>query len=292
VLAFVARRLKAERVALLLALRDEPSLEVKLAGIPSRQLGGLDVDSSVKLLASSLTDVIDPVAARHIATATGGNPLALIDLAQDLTVQQLTDTAMAREPIPIGRNLEAHYVRQVRMTSPRVQSWLLVAAAESTGNPDLIGRASAELGLAVDAGAAAEKAGLVMLDATVAFRHPLVRSAVYGAAIGSDRRRAHAALARAADDLGLAELEAWHAAKATFGTDPDVADRLERVADRAGARGGFGSRANVLARAADVTPAGTVRNDRLISAGEAAHRSSTRTGAPRARRSSSATAGR
>ena len=270
VLAFVARRLKAERVALLLALRDEPSLEVKLAGIPSRQLDGLDVESSVKLLASSLTDVIDPVAARQIATATGGNPLALIDLAQDLTVQQLTDTAMASEPIPIGRNLEAHYVRQVRMTSPQVQSWLLVAAAESTGNPDLISRASAALGLADDAGAAAEKAGLVMLDATVAFRHPLVRSAVYGAAIGSDRRTAHAALARAADELDLTELEAWHAAKATFGTDPDVADRLERVADRAGARGGFGSRASVLARAADVTPPGTVRHDRLISAAEAA----------------------
>ena len=108
------------------------------------------------------------------------------------------------------------------------------------------------------------------LDGTVEFRHPLVQSAVYNSAPGPDRRRVHRALSLAAADHALVELEAWHASKATLGTDPEVADRLERVADLAGQRGGFLSRASVLAQAAALTPAGETRNARLVGAAEAA----------------------
>ena len=115
----------------------------------------------------------------------------------------------------------------------------------------------------------AEEARLVELGGAVTFRHPLVRAAVYNAASGAERRRTHTALSYAAAELDLVELGAWHAAQAEVGPAPAVADRLEEVADRAGQRGGFASRAKVLARAAELTPPGALRNNRLVEAAEA-----------------------
>jgi DNA-binding CsgD family transcriptional regulator len=270
VLAFVARRLEAESVALLFAGRDEHGLETPLAGVATLRLAGLGSEAAVRLLMSSLPEDIDPVAAAQIAVATGGNPLALIDLGSELTARQLTESSFADEPLPVGRNLEAFYLRRVRHLVPDLQLWLLIAAADSTGNLDLIDAAARELDLPGSPVDAAESAGLVELGATVRFRHPLVRSAAYNAAQGAQRRRVHGALSAAAARLGLVELEAWHAAKATLGTDPAVADRLERVADLAGRRGGFTSRANVLAQASTLTPHGGLKYARLVAAAEAA----------------------
>ena len=208
-----------------------------MAGVPRLQVAGLAQEAAIDLLLSSLPEPIDPAAAAQIAVATGGNPLALIDLAGELSVKRLSEAGLADEPIPVGPRLEAYYLRRVRLLTEAEQLWLLVAAADSTGNVDLIQATGTALGLPASAGDAAEAAGLVELSMTVRFRHPLVRSAVYGAAPGGERRRVHAALAAAAADLGMVELEAWHAAKATLGTDAAVADRLERVADLAGTTG-------------------------------------------------------
>jgi DNA-binding CsgD family transcriptional regulator len=270
VLAFVGRRLQAESTALLFAARDSADTDVQLAGMESIRLTGLDDASAVQLLMQAAPDLIDPFAATQIATATGGNPLALIDLAEDLDVRQLSDLSLSREPIPIGRHLEAHYLRQVRETPRDVQRWLLLAAAEAGGQARLITMAAEGLGLSPDCAADAERAGLVSLGDTVLFRHPLVRSAVYAATPAADRRRVHAALAHGAAQLGLVELEAWHAAEATPGTDTAVAARLEAVAERAARRGGLISQARLLARAADLTPSGWERNGILLAAAEAA----------------------
>lgn len=267
VLAFVARRLEAESVALIFALRDDSRADVTLAGIPTMRLAGLDRESAVRLLAAALPERLDPVAAARIVAATGGNPLALVDLAHELSVREL---AFVDEPIPVGTRLEAHYLRQARQAPAEARRWLLVATADSTGDVDLVTAAAAVLGTAPDAGDLAELAGLVTLGSTVRFRHPLVRAAVYNAAAGADQRRAHAALSTAAADLGLVEQAAWHAAKATLGIDEAVAARLDHAADRAGKRGGFISRASVLARAADLTPSGPARWSRLLAAAEAA----------------------
>lgn len=173
--------------------------------------------------------------------------------------------------MPVGRHLQAHYLAQVRGdAAPDVRTWLLVAAADSTGNLDLVRRACTELGVAPGATETAEELGLVELGTTARFRHPLVRAAAYGAASGGRRRQVHAALAAAAAADGSAELAAWHAARATVGVDADVADRLEAVADAAGARGGFVSRARVLGRAAELTPPGSRRDRRRVAAAEAA----------------------
>ena len=270
VMAFVARRLEAESVAVVLVGRNTPGMLARTAGVDTVLLGGLDLDSAVRLLAASLPEPMDPAAAALIAGATGGNPLALVDLANELSVKQLTESSIAAEPIPIGTHLESFYVRRVRQLGADTQTWLLVAAADSTGSVDLITAAAAALDLPVDAADEAEEAGLVELGHDVRFRHPLVRSAAYNAPRGALRRRAHAALASAADALGLLELEAWHAAKATLGTDEAVAHRLERVADLAGGRGGFTSRASVLAQSSALTPPGPLRYARLVAAAEAA----------------------
>jgi len=266
VLAFVARRLEAEPVAFVLAARDE----LPLAGVPVLRLRGLDTAPAIRLLRSVLRDPIDPAAAARIVASTGGNPLALIDLAGELSVRQLTQSAVAAEPLPVGSRLEEFYLGQVRTLAPEHQRWLLIASAESTGNVDLIRAAAARLEVGDVFGDEADLAGFVALGTTLRFRHALVRSAVYNGAPGAERRRVHAVLSESAASLGLVELAAWHAAEATVGTDASVADRLEEVADLAGRRGGFRSRASVLTQAAALTPPGPVRNGRLVAAAEAA----------------------
>ncbi|MBB2948893.1 DNA-binding CsgD family transcriptional regulator [Actinoplanes lutulentus] len=270
VFAFVARRLEAESATLLLAGRDSPALTNQAAGIPARHLTGLPQDAAVRLLMRTLPERIDPAVAVQVFAATAGNPLALVDLAGELTVRQLTESSFGDEPLPVGRRLEQHYLRQVRKLGAEAQLWLLIAAADATGNLDLITAVAGDLGLPADVADTAETAGLVELGRSVLFRHPLVRGAAYNAAFGKDRRRVHRALSVRADELNLVEHAAWHAAKATLGTDEQVAQRLERVADLAAERGGFASRARVLMEAATLTPAGGVRYARLVRAAEAA----------------------
>jgi len=269
-LAFVARRLEAESAAVVFAARDGEAIGTHMAGVPQLRVGGLALEHAVRLLSLSVSEPIDPAVAAQIAVATGGNPLALTDLARELTVRQLTESSLGDEPFPVGRRLEAFYVRQVRALDAELQTWLLVAAADSTGDVDLVSEAAAKLGLPETAHDGAEAAGLVELAGSVQFRHPLVRSAAYNAAPGRDRRRVHRALSEVAGSMGLLELEAWHAAKATLGTDEAVAQRLEQAADRAGKRGGFASRAGVLAQAAALTPQGPEKYRRLVAAAEAA----------------------
>ncbi|WP_419703549.1 AAA family ATPase [Promicromonospora sp. NFX87] len=269
-LAFVARRIAVEHVAVVFAARDEEGFADRIGGVPQLVLTGLGLDAAVRLLNHSATTPFAPSAAAAIARATGGNPPALIDLAGDALVHELPDLGLDGAPVPVGQHLEAHYVRRVRQSDPGVQPWMLLAAADSTGNVDLLTAAAADLGLRPDGGDRAEIAGLVELEPVVRFRHPLVRSAVYNAAPGAERRRVHGALARAAEQLGLVQTEAWHAARAVLGTDPEVADRLAHSADLAARRGGLVSQATILTRAAELSPPGPARSARQIGAAEAA----------------------
>jgi len=132
VLTFAARRLQAESVAMLFAMRDDPRLDVWVAGIPTLRLSGLDPMASVVLLSASVPDTIDPLVAAQIARSTGGNPLALIDLAQELSIKQLTESGLTDEPIPIGHHLEAHYVRQARQMAPAVICWRPAFGADAS----------------------------------------------------------------------------------------------------------------------------------------------------------------
>lgn len=270
VLGLVARRLSAEAVALVFASRPDEGVARSLAGVPRLLLSGLDPDTAAAVLRASVGAEIDPAVVAEIVSYTAGNPLALRDLGTQLTVRELTSIAIGRSPAPLGPQLEEHYSAQVATLSPSTRLWLLVAAAESTGDPAVVRAAASAIGLPDDAATEAESQRLVEVRERVRFRHPLVRSAVYGSMPDADRRRAHAALRDATSARGLRELAAWHAAAACAGTDAAVAAELVAVADLAGARGGMRSRALLLARAAELDPAPRQQSERLVGAAEAA----------------------
>ncbi|WP_336707093.1 helix-turn-helix transcriptional regulator [Oerskovia sp. USHLN155] len=270
VLAFVGRRLHAEQVALVLAVRTGTPGEAALADLPTVDLAGLARDEALALLRGRVGTALDPQVADSIVTATGGNPLALLDLSDELSAAQLAGRAVLGAPLPVGSHLEEHYQRLTGAYGAATRRWLLLAAAEPTGDVAYVAAASATMRLPDDASAPPEQDRLVSVDGRVMFRHPLVRSAVYRGATGSERRAAHAALADVTDRAVDVDLRAWHLSAATSGPDEAAAVALEAGAVRAHARGGYAARAAFLARAVELTAPGPRRDERAVSAAEAA----------------------
>ncbi|MEA2429103.1 MAG: hypothetical protein QOF37_2731, partial [Thermoleophilaceae bacterium] len=156
--------------------------------------------------------------------------------------------------LSLAGTIEQSFLDRLEALPQDAQRLLLVAAAEPLGDPALLRRAAERLRITGTAQEPAESAGLVDIDGRVRFRHPLVRSAVYGAASPEQRRRVHRALAESTDAETDPDRRAWHLAEATAGPDEYVAAELERAADRAQARGGLSAAAAFLQRAAVLTP--------------------------------------
>jgi len=248
-LAFVARRLLADPVAVLFATR-EPSRE--LAGLPELSVRGLDRSAARQLLASVITGPLDDRVRDRVVSETRGNPLALLELPRGLTSAELALGFGGSDAMPVSGQIEQHYQRRISELPQATQRLLLIAALAPLGEPARIRRA-AELG-GIGAGAADPALAAGLLESDLQFRHPLVRSAVLRASSPEERRRAHLALAEATDGKVDPDHRAWHRAQAALGPDEDVAEELERAAGRAQQRGGRAAAAGLLERSAELTP--------------------------------------
>src|SRR5271156_5829878 len=239
-LAFVARRLDAESVAMIFGTRDPAVAD--LTGVPEMTVRGLSDADARGLLASVIPGRLDEPVRDRIIAESGGNALALLELPHGVTVAELAGGFGVAGPLALAGRIEQSFLRRIARLPELTQRLLLVAAAEPLGDPALLWRAAGRLGIGTDAVAPAEADGLLTVGTRVVFRHPLVRSAVYQAAPIGDRRLAHRALAEATDAGADPDRRAWHRAQAISGPDEDVAAELERSAGRAQARGGLAGR--------------------------------------------------
>jgi len=269
VLTFVARRLFADRIGMLFAVREPAERPVPLDGLPELSLAGLPDREARELLASASGVPVDPRVCDRIVAQTRGNPLALVELGRELTREELSGASPLPEPLPIGRRLEEGVRRRVSAFPDDLQTLLLLAAAEPSGDPALLWRACTALGLDPEVADVPGVDRLLTFTPRIEFRHPLIRSAVYHGASGISRQRAHAALAAASDPDRDSDRRAWHLAAAAVGPDEDVAAELERSADRARDRGGWAAAAASLRRAAALTPDAERRAIRRLHAAHA-----------------------
>ena len=269
VLGFVARRLYADRVGMLFTVRTEEGGAAALAGLPELTLGGLPEEEASELLAASACAGVDGRVSAQVVAGVAGNPLALVELAGELTPAELSGAVPLSWPLRFAGRLEELYVARVRALPAHTRTLLLVAAADPGGDPALVYKAAGQLGTGPEAGEAASVRRLVSWLPRVRFRHPLIRSAAYYAAPLETRRHAHAALAAATDPGADPDRRAWHLAEAAPGPDEEVAAELERSADRAQARGGLAAAAAFLGRAATITPDPVRRVNRTLAAAEA-----------------------
>jgi DNA-binding CsgD family transcriptional regulator len=267
-LAFVARRLRAEAVAVVFSERESSR---ELAGLPELAVGGLADDDARALLESVVTGPLDERVRDRIVAETHGNPLALMELPHGLTHAELAGGFGLSTGSPLSGQIEESFRRRLRGLPPTSRELLLIAAAEPVGDPLTVWRAAELLGVGAQAAGPASRAGLGEFGARVRFRHPLVRSAVYRSSSLDDRLRAHRGLAEATDPETDPDRRAWHLAHATPALDETVAAELEESAGRAQARGGLAAAAAFLRRAAALTPEPEPRARRALAAARCSH---------------------
>src|SRR5882672_1567062 len=268
ILGFVARRLLAESVAMVVAVR-EPNTRHEFDGLPELHVPGLPEADAHTLLMRAVPGRLDDRVRDRIVGETRGNPLALLDLPRSLSATELAGGFGLLPATNLSRHLEDHYLRRASELPEPTQRLLLLAAAEPTGDATLLWRAAHGLGIDKSSLAPAEDAELIEIRTRARFRHPLVRSAVYRAAAPSERRAAHRALADAMDPETDADRLVWHRAQAAVGVDEAVAAELERSADSAQARGGAAAAAAFLTHAVELTPDSADRGRRALAAAHA-----------------------
>lgn len=273
VLAFAARRLLAESVAMIFAVRetDEQAEVSVLAGLAELVVTGLSDEHARAMLAAAHPWAVDDRVLERIVAESHGNPLALLELPRGFTPMELAG-GFGLGGVAVPHRIEESFRRQIATLSPATRRVLLVAAAEPVGDPVTVWRAVDRLGTGIEGVASPRVAAdLVEFASRVRFRHPLLRSAIYRAASPEDRRSAHRALAQVTDPVADRDRRAWHLAQAAAGPDEEVAAELERCAGRARARGGLAAAAAFFERASELTPDPMRRGQRALAAAQAKH---------------------
>jgi DNA-binding CsgD family transcriptional regulator/tetratricopeptide (TPR) repeat protein len=266
-LAFVGRRLVAESVGLVVAVRD-PADGHSFAGLPQLELLGLPAEDARQLLAAAIPGPLDERVRDRIVAETHGNPLALLELPRELSYTELAGGFGLLDTKSLAGRIEDSFGRRLEPLPADLRRLLLLAAVEPVGETSLVRRAAAQLGIRMEGVDSAAFEGLLTIDGRITFRHPLVRSAIYRDATPEQRSQAHRALAEVTDPDRDADRRAWHLAHAASGPDEDVAGELERSAGRAQARGGLAAAAAFLERAAVLTPDPARRAGRALAAAQ------------------------
>lgn len=269
VLAFAARRLDADRVAFLLTVREDEEKYAHFDSLDSLRIRELTAADASELITSLVSGAVSPGVASQIAERAGGNPLALVETTRELSGEQLAGAALLPDPLPLGDDAQHRYWRKISALPPDEREFLLVAAADASGDTELVEQAAVHLGLDPRLADAGEVSGLVTVADRVTFRHPLIRSAVYSGSPQRNRQRVHAAIADVSDPDRHPGRVAWHRAAAAEEPDEEIAALLESTADRNRQRGGHAAAAAFLRRAAELSPDPERRAGRLLAAARA-----------------------
>ncbi len=266
-LLFAARRLDADRVAMLFGARDEAAQVFRPEGIPSLALVGLDATAARALLAETVGDLLPAEVSDRLTEGTGGNPLALVELPSTLTKAQLVGSVPLPPQLLLTAGVERVFLDRCRRLPVAAQTLMLVAVTDDTGRLSTVQRAAAILGVDADVLALTERSGLLVIEGdSVRVRHPLVRSAVYQAATDVERRHAHRSLADALGEVGDRDRQTWHRAAAAAGPDEDLVAALDQVGLRAERSGGYRAAADAYHRAADLSVDDQARAERQFAA--------------------------
>lgn len=270
-LLFAARRLQADAVVIAFTARDNDSRTFTADNVAELRLEGLDENAGRALLAEQLGAHVSNEVAGALLAQTGGNPLALVELPTELTHEQLSGAQPLPAQLHLTDRVQRVFLDRCRRLPQSVQTLLLVAAADDTGDLTAVQQAAGALGADTAALQQAVQARLLITDGdSLRVRHPLVRSAMYQAATGQERREAHRALAAALGNRQDPDRQAWHLAAATDGPDIEVAAALERAAERADRAGGYTAAAAAHERAAVLTADKPLRATRLYAAAKSA----------------------
>jgi DNA-binding CsgD family transcriptional regulator len=268
VIGFVARRLAAEAIVIILAVR-EPYEATDFAGLPELGLGPLGERDARAVLESAIAGRLDASVRDRIVAEARGNPLALLELPRAWTPAAIAGGFGSPGGTSVSSRIEESFRRRLTPLPDDTRRLLLLAAADPVGDPGTIWAAADRMGIPADAASAAVAAGLLDPGHELRFRHPVVRTVVYQDAPIDDRRLVHGSLADVTDAEADPDRRVWHLATATAGFDEVVALELERSASRAQARGGIAAAAAFLARAVDLTRDRALRATRALAAANA-----------------------
>jgi AAA ATPase domain len=270
-LSFVARRLEAEGIVMLFAAREGDARSFPGAGLAERAVKGLAPAEAELLLVERFGSAIAPDTRRVICESAQGIPLALLEIPMALTPAQLAGRERLPRPMPLGHDLEAILLERVHRLPASTRLLLLIVAAEGSGEADVVLSAGGRLGIPPSTLVEAEASGLLRTQGSaLIFRHPILRSVIYQGASLPQRQAVHRALVDTLQGEANADRRAWHRAALVLGPDDQIADQLERTADRARSRSGHAAAYRALRRAAELTSSGERRARRLASAARAA----------------------
>ena len=270
-LLFVARRLDAEGIVMLFALRDGEEHQLDARGLPEFEVRSLDREAAAALIARRADGPVAPAVERMLVEQSGGNALALVELPKALSAVQLAGDEPLPSRLPLTPNVERLFLERVRRLPEPAQKVLSLVAAEESGRLAPVLRASEAAGIDGDALKAAERSGLISVrGGRIDVSHPLVRSAIFQGLSSEERRATHVALASVLDDDGSFDERTWHLAAAAAGPDAELARALETVAERSRRRSAHAPAAAALERAAELTSDSESRGRRLAAAAAAA----------------------